>query len=371
MLSKKLFLLGVLISYGVSADLVTDDNLIIQGNKCIGLDCANGESFSSDTLRLKENNTRIRFHDTALENGFGQSWSLEANAFNNGGQNYFDFMVKSLTKDSVQLSDGTAPVYDCSAPFDRFDPPDLGKIPVGEPVTQIEAIPGTCSPNIFSSFCEYICSEIPDFSVASVLKMGKASQPYFVEATAIGYQSSMTEGAVSVGTETLLRRVVNIATALNNTDIVSLKTLNDYDLVASQRQLAYEISGQLDAFEAQVAELEKQLDALESADLPEKLVSGLDEHPPRLPDGSVIDTSHNGDMASNSRWVNNIRLKMFTYTLQLAIELQPGNPEIACRLLGVNQDRLSGSRSWFSEESSVTASLRDALAKISMRYQCQ
>jgi len=40
-------------------DVVTADDVIIQGSACIGLDCVDNESFGFDTLRLKENNTRI------------------------------------------------------------------------------------------------------------------------------------------------------------------------------------------------------------------------------------------------------------------------------------------------------------------------
>jgi hypothetical protein len=42
------------------ADQVIPDDLIVQGSTCIGLDCANNESFGFDTLRLKANNTRLK-----------------------------------------------------------------------------------------------------------------------------------------------------------------------------------------------------------------------------------------------------------------------------------------------------------------------
>ena len=52
------------------ADNVIPDDTIIQGSACIGLDCVNNESFGFDTLRLKENNTRIKFDDTSTSPGF-------------------------------------------------------------------------------------------------------------------------------------------------------------------------------------------------------------------------------------------------------------------------------------------------------------
>src|SRR5205823_14163606 len=46
-------------------DVVTADDAIIQGSLCVGLDCVVNESFGFDTIRLKENNTRIKFDDTS------------------------------------------------------------------------------------------------------------------------------------------------------------------------------------------------------------------------------------------------------------------------------------------------------------------
>src|SRR5207237_8729340 len=46
-------------------DDVISDDLIVQGSACVGLDCVNNESFGFDTVRLKENNTRLQFDDTS------------------------------------------------------------------------------------------------------------------------------------------------------------------------------------------------------------------------------------------------------------------------------------------------------------------
>ena len=62
------------------ADFVIADDLIVQGSACVGLDCVNGEAFSFDTIRLKENNTRIKFDDTSTGAGFpNNDWQLTAN----------------------------------------------------------------------------------------------------------------------------------------------------------------------------------------------------------------------------------------------------------------------------------------------------
>jgi hypothetical protein len=71
-------------------DVVTADNAIIQGSECVGLDCVAGESFGFDTLRLKENNTRIKFFDTSSSAGFANTnWQLTANDSVSGGLNKF------------------------------------------------------------------------------------------------------------------------------------------------------------------------------------------------------------------------------------------------------------------------------------------
>src|SRR6185369_2938107 len=51
-------------------DVVFADDVIVQGSECVGLDCVNNENFGFDTLRLKENNTRIHFDDTSVSAGF-------------------------------------------------------------------------------------------------------------------------------------------------------------------------------------------------------------------------------------------------------------------------------------------------------------
>lgn len=65
-------------------------DMILGGSECIGSDCVNGESFGSDTLRLKENNLRIMFEDTSDSASFpGNDWRMTANETSNGGRSYF------------------------------------------------------------------------------------------------------------------------------------------------------------------------------------------------------------------------------------------------------------------------------------------
>ncbi len=72
------------------ADFVINDDLIVDGSACIGFDCVNGESFGFDTLRLKENNLRIKFDDTSVAASFPRNdWQLTANDSANGGLSKF------------------------------------------------------------------------------------------------------------------------------------------------------------------------------------------------------------------------------------------------------------------------------------------
>lgn len=74
-------------------DQVIADDLIVQGSACVGLDCVNNESFGFDTIRLKENNTRITFVDTSTGTGFPTNdWTIRANSKDSGGANFLAFV---------------------------------------------------------------------------------------------------------------------------------------------------------------------------------------------------------------------------------------------------------------------------------------
>lgn len=71
-------------------DDVIPDDLIVQGSACVGLDCVNGEVFNFDTIRMKENNTRLAFNDTSTAAGFPtRDWRLRANGSNSGDASAF------------------------------------------------------------------------------------------------------------------------------------------------------------------------------------------------------------------------------------------------------------------------------------------
>ena len=90
-------------------DQVIADDLIVQGSACVGLDCVNNESFGFDTIRLKENNTRIKFEDTSTSAGFPtHDWQLTANDSASGGAEKFS--IEDITAATVPFTvRGSAP----------------------------------------------------------------------------------------------------------------------------------------------------------------------------------------------------------------------------------------------------------------------
>lgn len=92
-------------------DVVYNDDLIVTGSMCVGFDCVNGESFGFDTIRLKENNLRIKFEDTSTSSGFPTTdWELTANDSASGGSNKFS--ITDVTAGTVPFTaTGSAPTH--------------------------------------------------------------------------------------------------------------------------------------------------------------------------------------------------------------------------------------------------------------------
>jgi len=91
-LPKSIALTSTLLAISATAngDQQIQDDLVVDGSACIGQDCVSGETFSFDTLRLKENNLRIKFQDTSSSSSFpSNDWQITANDSSNGGMNKF------------------------------------------------------------------------------------------------------------------------------------------------------------------------------------------------------------------------------------------------------------------------------------------
>lgn len=83
-------------------DIVQADDVIIQGSLCVGFDCVVNESFGFDTIRLKENNTRIKFEDTSVGEFPSTDWQLTANDSASGGANRFS--IEDITSATVPFT---------------------------------------------------------------------------------------------------------------------------------------------------------------------------------------------------------------------------------------------------------------------------
>jgi hypothetical protein len=82
-------------------DQVIPDDLIVQGSVCAGLDCVVNENFGFDTIRLKENNTRIQFDDTSSSAGFAtNNWQIRANNSASGGASFLAFVDQGAAGNS-------------------------------------------------------------------------------------------------------------------------------------------------------------------------------------------------------------------------------------------------------------------------------
>ncbi|HYC88859.1 MAG TPA: tail fiber domain-containing protein [Thermoanaerobaculia bacterium] len=83
-------------------DQVIPDDLIVQGSTCVGFDCVNNESFGFDTIKLKENSTRIKFEDTSTGSFPSNDWQLTANDPPGGTANRFS--IEDITGATVPFT---------------------------------------------------------------------------------------------------------------------------------------------------------------------------------------------------------------------------------------------------------------------------
>jgi hypothetical protein len=124
---------------GISRTLaqVFTTDLIVQGSACVGVDCSSSESFGFDTIRLKENNLRIKFQDTSTSGSFpSNDWQLTANETNNGGKNMF--AIDDVTGGRTPFT------VEASAPSNSIYVEDGGNVGFGTstPVVDLHAVSG-------------------------------------------------------------------------------------------------------------------------------------------------------------------------------------------------------------------------------------
>ena len=103
-------------------------------------DCVNGEVFGFDTVRLKENNTRLQFDDTSGAAGFAtNNWQIRANNSASGGGSFLAFVDQGATGNSET---GTI-VFEVNAgaPANSLRESSIGNIGIGTatPVLDVHA----------------------------------------------------------------------------------------------------------------------------------------------------------------------------------------------------------------------------------------
>ena len=128
-------------SDSVTKDVVHADDLIVQGSLCTGMDCIVNENFGFDTVRLKENNLRIKFEDTSVGTFPSTDWQITINDSANGGMSYFAITDVDTNRNPFLI--------EASAPANSLYVNKYGKIGMGTstPITELH-INDTDTPTI-------------------------------------------------------------------------------------------------------------------------------------------------------------------------------------------------------------------------------
>ena len=127
----------LLVAAPAAADQVFNDDVIVSFSLCVGNDCVNGESFGFDTIRMKENNTRLHFDDTSTSASFPRNdWRLVANDSNNGGASFLAIEDATLGRRPFRVEAG--------APANALVVEDDGDIGIKtiNPVVDIHVVEG-------------------------------------------------------------------------------------------------------------------------------------------------------------------------------------------------------------------------------------
>ena len=111
-------------------DVLHYDDVIITGSLCIGFDCANGESFGYDTLKLKENNLRLYFEDTSVGSFPTGDWRIVINDTTSGGASYFSVQDATNARTVFKIESG--------APSNSLYVEDYGRVGLGTSIPYVE-----------------------------------------------------------------------------------------------------------------------------------------------------------------------------------------------------------------------------------------
>ncbi len=72
-----MLVVGMLVGHSAYADQIIAEDVIAQGSLCVGANCADGEVFGFDTIRIKSDTPQIMFDDTSSSGSFpSQDWLM-------------------------------------------------------------------------------------------------------------------------------------------------------------------------------------------------------------------------------------------------------------------------------------------------------
>jgi hypothetical protein len=111
-------------------DVLHYDDVIITGSLCVGFDCANGEIFGYDTVKLKENNLRLYFEDTSAGSFPSGDWRIRINDTTSGGASYFAVEDATNGRTPFRIETG--------APNHSLYVEDYGRVGLGTSVPYVE-----------------------------------------------------------------------------------------------------------------------------------------------------------------------------------------------------------------------------------------
>jgi hypothetical protein len=125
------------------ATVLANDDGVIRSSLCVGFDCLSFESFGFDTLRLKENNTRLQFDDTSATSSFPtNNWQIRANDASSGGASFLGFVDQGATANSE--SGSLVFAVEAGAPESALYVDQIGRVGFGTatPVLELHVVDG-------------------------------------------------------------------------------------------------------------------------------------------------------------------------------------------------------------------------------------
>ena len=231
------------------SDTFLTDDLIVYGSECIGQDCVNGENFSFDTLRLKENNLRIHFFDTSNSGSFPSTdWRITINDTFNGGDNYFSIDNATANTSLLRImADGNVGIGTTS-PSERLHV--NGNVTVEGVVNQVSDV------NVKENFTAVSPQEIlMRLNELNITSWNYISDP---DSTHIGPTAQDFYAAFGVGVDN--QHISSIDTG--GVALVAIQALNQQLL--TQNATIEQLTQQNERLQQQNADIMARLDALEA-----------------------------------------------------------------------------------------------------------